>query len=91
MMYDAAMRTTVTLDPDVAALLDKVMRERGLTFKRAINDAIRAGLGAASRTSRRSWTTPSTMGTPVVNLDKALTLAAELEDEELIRKVRLGK
>ncbi len=30
------------------------------------------------------------MGTPTVNLDRAIQLAAELEDEELIRKLRAG-
>lgn len=31
------------------------------------------------------------MGTPVVNLDRALQIAGELEDEELIRRMRSGK
>lgn len=30
------MRTTVTLDPDVDALIKRDMRERGLTFKQAL-------------------------------------------------------
>ncbi len=38
------MRTTVTLDPDVEALIQKAMKERGLSFKEALNSAIRAGL-----------------------------------------------
>ena len=33
------MRTTVTLDPDVEAQLRAAMRERGVSFKVAINDA----------------------------------------------------
>ena len=36
-------------------------------------------------------TETASMGLPTVNLDKALQLAGELEDEELIRKQRLGK
>ena len=31
------------------------------------------------------------MGVPAVNLDRALALAAELEDEELVRRMRAGK
>jgi len=85
------MRTTVTLDADVAALLEKAMRERGISFKQAVNEAIRRGLRSSSGPSRTSWTTPSAMGTPTVNLDKALDVAAALEDEELIRKMRVGK
>jgi hypothetical protein len=84
------MRTTVTLDPDVAALVKRAMKERGLTFKQALNEAVRAGLGGTSG-QRKSWTSPSDMGRPAVNLDKALQVAGELEDEELIRKTRLGK
>ncbi|MCY3845120.1 MAG: antitoxin [Acidobacteria bacterium] len=38
------MRTTVTLDPDTEHLLRIAMRERNLTFKAALNDAIRQGL-----------------------------------------------
>ena len=84
------MRTTITLDPDAAALIQRRMRERGVSFKQAVNDAIRAGLGEKRR-SEPFRTRTSPMGTPAVNLDRALQLAAELEDEELVRKTRLGK
>jgi hypothetical protein len=38
------MRTTVTLDSDVAEQLDRAMRESGKGFKQALNDALRLGL-----------------------------------------------
>ena len=38
------MRTTVTLDPDVEQLLRDAMQRRRLSFKDALNQAIRAGL-----------------------------------------------
>jgi hypothetical protein len=83
------MRTTVTLDPDTAALVQQRMKERGVSFKVAINDAIREGLAP---NPRQPFRTPSrSMGLPTVNLDKALQLAGQLEDEEIIRKLRLGK
>ncbi len=84
------MRTTVTLDPDTEALIRKRMRERGSSFKEALNDAIREGLGGTPRRSRFRTRTAN-LGLPAVNLDRALQLAAELEDEELIRKMRTGK
>jgi hypothetical protein len=90
-MYGAQVRTTVTLDDDVEALVRKVMRERGVSFKHALNDAVRAGLRGRSPRSRVSWTTPSAMGRPSVSLERALQLASELEDEELLRKMRQGK
>lgn len=81
----------MTLDPDVAALLDKAMQQRRLSFKQALNDAVRRGLAPPPQAGRGSWTAPSEMGIPTVNIDNALALAAELEDEEIIRKMRVGK
>jgi hypothetical protein len=79
------MRTTVTLDPDADAIVRRLMRERGMTFKQAVNEAIRTGGGPRRR---RQFKTPTfDMGPPVVPLEKALRLAAELEDEELLRKL----
>jgi len=83
------VRTTVTLDPDTAALIQRRMRERGISFKEALNDAIRAGAGEGPKAPFRTAT--AQLGVPPVNLDRALQLAAELEDDELIRKSRLGK
>lgn len=45
MMYPHLMRTTLTIDPDVAARLAEVQRETGLSFKEAVNQALRRGLG----------------------------------------------
>ena len=80
------MRTTVTLEPDADAIVRRLMRERGLTFKEALNEAIRAGVPGPGR--RRAFRTPTfDMGQPALPLDKALRLAGELEDEELLRKL----
>ncbi len=83
------MRTTVTLDPDTEALVRKVMRERGLSFKDAINDAIRAGLAGRRRT--KFTTRTFDLGEPRVPLTKALSLAAEMEDEEIVHELAAGK
>ena len=84
------MRTTVTLDPEVAALVERDMRERGVSFKQALNDAIRSGLGGAPAAEPYVVRARS-MGTPAVPLTKALQLAAELEDDEIVRKLSIGK
>ena len=86
------MRTTVTLDADVAAKLRAVARQRGISFKQALNQAVRAGLGPARGSARRFTllTRPMSLR-PGVNLDKALLLATALEDEELLRKLELRK
>ncbi|MFO7279572.1 MAG: hypothetical protein C0P77_004105 [Thermoanaerobacterales bacterium] len=84
------MRTTVTLDPDTAALVRRRMKEEGVSFKQALNDAIRAGFEDARR--REPFrTATAAMGVPTVDLDRALQLAGEIEDVELVRKMRLGK
>ena len=86
------MRTTVTLDADVAAKLKAVARRRGISFKQALNSAVRAGLGGERRSPRafKQYTQP--MGLRIgVNLDKALQLAAALEDEEITRRLELRK
>jgi hypothetical protein len=69
----------------VEALIHKAMRERRLSFKEALNQAVRAGFTA--RDPAPGFRSPTYhMGfEPAVPLDKALRLAAELEDEELIR------
>lgn len=40
------MRTTLTLDDDVAARLDQERRKRRTSFKAVLNDVLRAGLDA---------------------------------------------
>jgi hypothetical protein len=85
------MRTTVTLDPDVEKLLRKEVRERGMPFKQILNDAIRDGLRGTKQRVEPFRPTTFDMGKPLVDLTKALSLASELEDEELIRKHRRGR
>ena len=86
------MRTTVTLDPDVEAKLRGAMRERGVSFKVAINDAVRAGIGGPTAAPRKYRMQTYPLGVlPGVNIDKALRLAGEMEDEEILRKLDMGK
>jgi len=43
------MRTTLTLDPDVAALLKRVAERRRTSFKQTVNEALRRGLEILAR------------------------------------------
>lgn len=79
------MRTTVTLDDDTARLLQEQVRRRGVTFKQAVNDALRAGLAPAPAERGTGVTTVVDMGEPTVDLTKALGLADDLEDAEIVR------
>ncbi len=87
------MRTTVTLDPDVERVLQAAMRERGVSFKQALNDAIRAGLmRESSRRKRRFVQKTYSLGAEQhFRWDKALAAAEAIEDEELSRRLTLRK
>ena len=63
------------------------MRDRGVSFKDALNEAVRDGVRVLGQPFR---TETAAMGEPTVNLDRALQVVADLEDDELIRKSRLG-
>ena len=87
------MRTTVTLEPDLAAKLRALARERGIPFKEALNGAIRRGLTSGESGSERPYRLKTRrLGLrPGLDLEHALRLADELEDEETIRKLELRK
>ena len=74
-------------------MLREVMRQRGLTFKDALNEAIRSGLskpGAGAKPKFRQKT--FSMGAEqYFRWDKALAAADAIEDEELVRKLSLRK
>ena len=80
------MLTTVTLEPDVEAYIGRSMRERGLTFKQALSDAVRSGMGQRADGEQADLPTHD-MGEPLVDITKALRLAGELEDQELAGRV----
>jgi len=82
------MRTTVTLDPDVAERLSQLMKERNLTFKEAVNSSLRKGLGTEVRA--RPYKAPSYhMGLkPGIDGDRITHVMDEIADEEFVRKMR---
>jgi hypothetical protein len=92
-IYDAAMRTTIDLDPDVDARLRALARERGVPLRTVINDALRAAGTQPGAGDAPPYTLPSRrLGVrPGIDLDKALRLAGELEDDEIVRKLELRK
>jgi len=71
------MRTTVTLDPDVVRLLRDAMRERGISFKEALNEAARIGLRGTEhkRTQKFAQKTFRMGAGQEFRWDKALAIA----------------
>lgn len=47
------MRTTLSLDDDVVALLEKVRKAKGMSFKHVVNEALRTGLRQLTARSPR--------------------------------------
>jgi len=69
----SSMRTTLTLDDDLAELLKQRAQALGVPVKEAVNRTIRAGLGEAAAAKRRSApkVIPHSFGfRPGVDLDK---------------------
>jgi len=68
------------------------MKERGISFKEALNCAVRAGL-TQGKPKRRGFVQKSYSlgGDQNFRWDKALEAAAAMEDEELGRKFSLRK
>jgi len=85
------MRTTLTIDDDLAGLLKRRARELGVPFKEAVNRAIRSGLGEAARPRRGAApeTIPHSFGfRPGIDLDKLNQLADELESGAFVASAR---
>ena len=68
------MRTTLTLDDDVASLLERARKSRETNFKTIVNEALRQGL--------REMTKPSLRGKPYQTREANLgrCLVAGLDD-----------
>lgn len=86
------LRTTLTLDRDVAEGLKREMRRTRRGLKATVNDLLRRGLGLAKKPARppRFQVEPHAFGfKPGIDLDRINQLVDELEAEEGAR--RLGR
>jgi hypothetical protein len=86
------MRTTLTLDPDVAMNVKKRMAEKKLTFKETVNQAIRDGLKAEAKEKKRApfKVIPHSFGfLPGIDQNKLGQLLDQLDAEEFVRKMNL--
>jgi len=53
------MRTTLTLDDDVAAMLAEAVRQRRSTLRQVVNEALREGLAPTAPASGTPFCTPT--------------------------------
>jgi hypothetical protein len=63
------MRTTVTLDEDVARAVEELRRERGLGVSAALNALARQGLSSGAEAGERFTQRVSPLGPPRIPLD----------------------
>lgn len=88
------MRTTVDIEPGLLKRLRHEALRRRVPFKHLLNRLLRQGLEAPPTATAVRYQCPTfAMGVPAppVSLDKALGLAAALEDEEIARELELRK
>jgi hypothetical protein len=88
------MRTTLTLDRDVADDLKRRARRSGRSFRDVLNETLRAGLRALEAPPPRPYRLkPVSLGgvMPGIDLDRALRLSDALEDEGIARDLELRK
>jgi hypothetical protein len=85
-----SMRTTLTLDRDVAQKLKPRMAERKLTLKDAVNQALRAGLSMKKRTPKAKFKVIAhSFGfAPGIDLNKMNQLLDDLQAEDVLGQMR---
>jgi len=76
------MRTTLTLDPDVAAEIERIRGERGLSLREVVNAALRIGLAEQRRDAPTPFITRVvSLGRPrMPNVDDIADALEYLED-----------
>jgi hypothetical protein len=85
------MRTTVRIDDDLLRQLQRQARQEKASLTQIVNRAIRRGIAAPPVKHKRFKQKTFSMGVPLVNLDKALSLAYEWDDEETIKRMSRGR
>jgi len=75
------VRTTLSLDDDVASLLEKESRRSGASFKEVVNRVLRLGLMTANRPAHKPFVVkPRKLGLPsALTYDKIEQLVEHLE------------
>jgi len=80
--YHESMRTTLSIDDDVAAAIRRRQAERGTGLKQEINELLRAGL-AAEPPNPQDWTPPTvTVGRVLLDSPRAWKDLLDDEDDE---------
>ena len=88
------MRTTLTIDDGLLRQLRQKALDSSKPFKQVVNETLRAGLHPPLNSPREPYRCPTfSIGAlaPGIDLSKATLLAAQLDDDALIDKLRQGR
>jgi predicted transcriptional regulator len=85
------MQTTLTLDDELAEELEEVAHRAGKPFTDVVNETLRKGLHPAGGALSPKPYRLETVALGVRDIDKARHIADALEDEEILRKLKMGK
>ena len=85
------MRTTVRIDDDLLRQIKDRAHRENLSLSKLLNEVLRRGLAREPQRRRPFKQKTHDMGKPLIDLTKANAIAAELEDEAILRKLALGK
>lgn len=81
------MRTTLTIDDELAKQLKEIAYRTGRSFNSVVNESLRAGLSGGTHipAPRTYQMRPASLGDVVgpYNLDKTLLLSDRIEDGEI--------
>lgn len=88
------MRTTLTIDDQLARELKEIALRTGRRFNDVVNDTLLAGLQARTKPARKPYRLETVSLGGVMkgfNLNKALQIADALEDDEIARRVESSR
>jgi hypothetical protein len=90
MMQDINMRTTFSIDPDLAPKLKALVRRKKDPMRKVINDLIRLALGIESRSAPREFEVKSQKLTLKTGYDPGAlnALYDELETESAVSRIK---
>lgn len=77
------MRTTITLDDDVAALIEQERARTGESFRATVNRLLRRS-GRSSHRERRPL--PTLPGQPLVDITDVSAVLSELDEEHRLQR-----
>lgn len=92
MCNDVSVRTTLTIDDDLAGILQKMAGQQGHSFKEVVNNLLRAGLAASGGIGTECK--PVKVAAKALGLkagydpDKLNQLVDQLEGEAFLKKQR---